>query len=133
MACSREAKDFRALLRLTLLHRWLLNLTRMLWKSGFVLAWRPSTSWRSGTCWPWVRPEDYPHSSEDWEIQRSRGHWSTRPNVRQLQEDYPVTGDSVQPLMYNAIGGSTIHYTGCWPRFRPANFRKGTEHGLAPD
>lgn len=82
---------------------------------------------------PWVRPEDYPHSSRDWEIQRSRGHWSTRPNVRQLPEDYPVTGDSVQPLMYNAIGGSTIHYTGCWPRFRPADFRKGTEHGLAPD
>jgi choline dehydrogenase-like flavoprotein len=82
---------------------------------------------------PWVGPADYPHSARDWEIQRTSGRWSTNPNVRRLPQDYPVTGDSVQPLMYNAVGGSTIHYTGCWPRFRPSDFRKGIEHGLAPD
>lgn len=82
---------------------------------------------------PWITPADYPHYSPDWEIQRARGLWNTSPNVRQLPEDYPVTGDSVRPLMYNAVGGSTVHYTGCWPRFRPADFRKGTEHEMAPD
>lgn len=81
----------------------------------------------------WVNAADYPHESRDWEIQRMLGRWSTNPNVRGLPEDYPVTGDSVRPLMYNAVGGSTIHYTGCWPRFRPSDFRKGTEHGESPD
>jgi choline dehydrogenase-like flavoprotein len=82
---------------------------------------------------PWVTPPAYPHASSDWEIQRILGSWSTAPNVRRLPQDYPVTGDSVQPLMYNAVGGSTIHYTGAWPRFRPSDFCKGSEHGMAPD
>ena len=35
--------------------------------------------------------------------------------------------------MWNAVGGSTNIYTALWPRYRPSDFRKGTEHGLAPD
>jgi len=31
------------------------------------------------------------------------------------------------------VGGSTNIYTAIWPRYRPSDFRKGTEHGLAPD
>ena len=35
--------------------------------------------------------------------------------------------------MWNGVGGSTNVYTALWPRYRPSDFRKGVEHGLAPD
>jgi choline dehydrogenase-like flavoprotein len=82
---------------------------------------------------PWVQPDQRPHSSPNYEIQRTSGSWHTSPNVRGFAHDYPVTGDSVLPLMYNGVGGSTVHFTGTWPRYRPSDFRRGTEHGLCPD
>jgi 2-methyl-1,2-propanediol dehydrogenase len=76
----------------------------------------------------WVHPLDHPHFHDEWDIEKLRG-WSHSPNVRQLPEDYPCTGN-VDALMYNAVGGSSILYAAAWPRFRPADFRKGTEHGV---
>ena len=35
--------------------------------------------------------------------------------------------------MWNGVGGSTNVYGAIWPRYRPSDFRKGTEHGLQPD
>ena len=35
--------------------------------------------------------------------------------------------------MWNGVGGSTNVFAALWPRFRPSDFRKGVEHGLAPD
>ncbi|MGD9735988.1 MAG: GMC family oxidoreductase N-terminal domain-containing protein [Solirubrobacterales bacterium] len=35
--------------------------------------------------------------------------------------------------MYNGVGGSSLHYTAVWLRLRPSDFRRGSEHGLAPD
>ena len=80
----------------------------------------------------WTRPEDRPHASPDWEWQRLT-NWSTAPNVRGHSQDYPVDTLDETTLMYNGVGGSTTVYTACWPRFRPSDFRKGTEHGAAPD
>ena len=80
----------------------------------------------------WIRPTDHPHASPDWEWQRLT-RWNTAPNVRRLPADYPIDTDDERTLMWNAVGGSTIVYTATWPRFRPSDFRKGTEHGLAPD
>jgi choline dehydrogenase-like flavoprotein len=34
------------------------------------------------------------------------------------------------PMMFNGVGGSTLHFLAGWPRYRPADFRRGTEHGL---
>jgi choline dehydrogenase-like flavoprotein len=76
----------------------------------------------------WVHPSDHPHDYAEWEIEKRRA-WSFDPNVRQGIEDYPVTG-TVSPYMYNGVGGSTLHYAGAWPRYKPVDFRKGTEHGL---
>lgn len=80
----------------------------------------------------WIRPTDHPHASPDWEWQRLT-RWNTAPNVRRLPADYPIDTEDERTLMWNAVGGSTIVYTATWPRFRPSDFRKGTEHGLAPD
>ena len=81
---------------------------------------------------PWTRPEDHPHFSPDWDWLRATG-WSTAPNVRGLKQDYPVDTADEQPLMWNGVGGSTTVYTAVWLRFRPSDFRKGTEHGFQPD
>jgi choline dehydrogenase-like flavoprotein len=81
---------------------------------------------------PWVRPEDKPHTRPDWEWQRAT-RWATEVNIRGLSNDYPIDTDSEHTLMWSGVGGSTIVYTAVWPRFRPSDFRKGIEHGLAPD
>nr|MBA2598565.1 GMC family oxidoreductase [Chloroflexia bacterium] len=80
----------------------------------------------------WTRPEDHPHASPDWDWQRAT-RWSTAPNVRRRTQDYPVDSSDELTLMWNGVGGSTTVYTATWPRFRPSDFRKGTEHGLQPD
>ncbi len=80
----------------------------------------------------WTRPEDHPHADPDWEWQRAT-RWSTAPNVRRRPQDYPIESDDELTLMWNGVGGSTTVYTATWPRFRPSDFRKGTEHGRAPD
>ncbi len=81
---------------------------------------------------PWFTPETKPHHRTDWEWQRA-SRWATESNVRGLSNDYPVDTDAEHTLMFNAVGGSTVVYTAVWPRFRPSDFRKGVEHGLAPD
>ena len=48
-------------------------------------------------------------------------------------DDFPVRSNSSQVLMWNGVGGSTNVYGALWPRYRPSDFRKGTEHGLQPD
>ena len=52
-------------------------------------------------------------------------HWQTdfnpNPNLRALPEDYPVreAETPIAPLMYNAVGGSTIHWGSHFPAFIP--------------
>ena len=80
----------------------------------------------------WWQPEDFPHHRADWEWQRL-SNWSTAVNVRKQAHDYPVDSSDETTLMWSGVGGATTIYTATWPRFRPSDFRKGREHGLAPD
>jgi choline dehydrogenase-like flavoprotein len=81
----------------------------------------------------WVGWNDHPHGHPDWQWQR-KTRWSADVNVRRGNpDDFPVRSDSSQVLMWNAVGGSTNVYGALWPRYRPSDFRKGTEHGMAPD
>jgi choline dehydrogenase-like flavoprotein len=77
----------------------------------------------------WIHPTMYDHYHDEFDMERNRG-WSYDPNVRQGPEDYPITGIAT-PYLINAVGGSTIHYAAHWPRYKPIDFRKGTEHGIA--
>ena len=84
----------------------------------------------------WVKPGEYPSTQSNWEVQLKRGRWNFNPNVRRLPEDYPVVSAGKDPpevLMYNAVGGSTIHWTGHFPRFRPSDFRVRTFDSVADD
>lgn len=80
----------------------------------------------------WTRGSAYAHSGQDWEWRR-HADWATDPNQRGAAADYPIDTADERTLMFNGVGGSTAVYTALWPRFRPSDFRKGTEHGLAPD
>ena len=77
-------------------------------------------------------PADHPHYSKDFVWQR-QNRWSPEPNIRQADADYPVDTKQSHALMWNGVGGSTNVFGALWPRYRPSDFRKGTEHGLAPN
>lgn len=84
----------------------------------------------------WVNPADYPSSRPDYEIEFQRGRFNASPNVRKRPEDYPVVelgGNPPSIQMFNAVGGSTIHYVAHFPRFHPSDFRVKTLDGVADD
>ena len=80
----------------------------------------------------WLDPSAYPTTRDDWEV-RGQTDFNPDPNVRMLPEDYPVNGaDSpITPLMYNAVGGSTIHWSAHFPRLHPSDFKVKTLDGVA--
>jgi choline dehydrogenase-like flavoprotein len=81
----------------------------------------------------WIGADDQPHHHPDWQWQR-KTRWSPDVNVRKGNtDDFPVRSDSSQVLMWNGVGGSTNVFGALWPRYRPSDFRKGAEHGMAPD
>ena len=81
-----------------------------------------------------VNRSDYPSTSTDWELDRY-GKFSPFPGVRKNFSDYPID-DSDSPIaiaQYNGIGGSTILYSGHFPRFHPSDFKVKTLDGVADD
>jgi 2-methyl-1,2-propanediol dehydrogenase len=79
---------------------------------------------------PLVRATDHPTFTDDWEFSMRRD-WAFTPNTRGQAFDFPVaTNGTFMPYLYNAVGGSTNHYSAFWHRLKPVDFRKGTEHGL---
>ena len=80
----------------------------------------------------WTEPAQHPHYEADFQYQR-QNRWNPEPGVRRSPDDYPIQGGQSHALMWNGVGGSTNVYAALWPRFRPSDFRKGVEHGLAPD
>ena len=54
------------------------------------------------------------------------------PNERKLKFDYPIdnSDSDIEIANYNAIGGSTIIYSGHFPRLHPSDFRTKKWMGL---
>ena len=81
-----------------------------------------------------VNPTDFPSTKTNWEtFKRSTSHVS--PNIRKLQADYPIN-DSESPIAianFNAVGGSTILFSGHFPRMHPSDFRVKSIDGVADD
>jgi choline dehydrogenase-like flavoprotein len=105
--------------------------------AGAAVAWKLTRAGIGVVCLEqgeWVDPRAYPHWRADWELRRHTD-WSAEPNVRRLPQDYPVNdrASPIVPLMYNAVGGSTIHWSAHFPRFRPSDFRVRTLDGVAAD
>ena len=105
--------------------------------SGGAAAWRLSAAGFDVVCLEqghWQQPRDYPTTKGDWEF-RSATSFSFDPNHRGWNEDYPVNNEQsdLTPLMFNAVGGSTIHWTGHAPRLHPSDFRVKSLDGVADD
>lgn len=82
----------------------------------------------------WHDLSEYPGQFPHWEL-ALRKQWSANPNVRALPEDYPinVSESDIEPLMYSAVGGSTILYAGDWSRLTPGDFWTATLDGVGDD
>ena len=80
----------------------------------------------------WVEKNEFVHNHTNWSWQRAT-NWNPDITQRDHPDDYEMQTDSSQPLMWNAVGGSTNAYGAIWPRYRPSDFRKGDEHGLQPN
>ncbi len=105
--------------------------------SGAAFAWSMADTGTSVLCLeqgPWMRQQDFPTNGLDWEA-RAMGEFAPNPNVRSLPSDYPVNDKNspISPLMFNAVGGSTILWAGHFPRLRPRDFRVKTDDGVAED
>ena len=83
---------------------------------------------------PWMKPQEYPTTHLDGERHLSY-EFHSNPNVRNLPQDYPVnTLDTpIHPLMFNAVGGSAIHWGAHFPRMKPSDFKVRTLDGVADD
>jgi choline dehydrogenase-like flavoprotein len=82
----------------------------------------------------WMDPSSYPAMGHDWDVRRQT-NFHADPNVRRLPADYPVetSRSPIDPLMFNAVGGSTIHWSAHFPRLRPSDFRVRSLDGVADD
>lgn len=82
----------------------------------------------------WENASDFPGDKLEWELVAD-AQWSPNPNTRQHASDYPleVSGSPITPVMYNAVGGSTIHFCAQWVRLRPQDYKLRTLHGIADD
>jgi len=105
--------------------------------SGAAVAWSLAAAGFKVVCLEqggWVNPHTLPHQQQDWELRRL-SDFSPDPNVRSLREDYPVndTASTFSPLMFNAVGGSTIHWSAHFPRYHPSDFRVHTLDGDGDD
>lgn len=82
----------------------------------------------------WVSPSDFPANEPEWEL-LIQHRWSHDPNVRRMPADYPLdnTDSDMWPVMFNAVGGSSIYYGAEWPRLLPSDYRVRTLDGVCDD
>ena len=75
-------------------------------------------------------PTDKAESAINWQTA-----FNPNPNLRRLTEDYPVdeSDTPISPLMYNAVGGSLIHWGSHFTRFHPSDFKVKTLDGVADE
>ncbi|HLZ07605.1 MAG TPA: GMC family oxidoreductase, partial [Chloroflexota bacterium] len=105
--------------------------------SGGALTWRLSSAGVKVVCLEqggWIAPETLPAYESTWELRRL-GDFNADPNVRGRPEDYPVANSEspIAPLMFNAVGGSTIHWSGHFPRLHPSDFHVRTLDEVGDD
>nr|WP_319385112.1 GMC family oxidoreductase [uncultured Roseibium sp.] len=81
-----------------------------------------------------LHDKDYPSRQRDYELSRY-GAFSCDPNVRKLEQDYPVNSEDscITPVNWNGVGGSTVNFLGHWPRMKPSDFRTRSLDGVAED
>jgi choline dehydrogenase-like flavoprotein len=105
--------------------------------SGGAFAWSLSEAGFGVMCLEqggWTDPPSYPSTHDDSEL-HIYSDYALDPNNRGLPEDYPINNDDspITPVMFNAVGGSAIHWGAHFPRMRPSDFRVKTLDNVADD
>jgi choline dehydrogenase-like flavoprotein len=82
----------------------------------------------------WRNADEFPGDKLEFELLVG-SDWHANPNVRRRPEDYPcqISESEVEPVMFNAVGGSTIHFGAQWTRMRPSDFRTRSLEGVGDD
>ena len=103
--------------------------------AGAAAAWNLSNKGLKIICLEqgsYTNPDFYPKNKSD----ISDIHdYNYLPKYRNLISDYPIN-DKNSPISisnYNAVGGSTILYSGHFPRFHPSDFKTKTIDGVGED
>ncbi len=105
--------------------------------AGAAVAWRLSNTKLKVLCLEqgeFQLPSDYPSTRSKWELEKL-GRFSPFPNIRMNVSDYPIN-DEDSPISianFNGVGGSTILYSGHFPRMHPSDFRTKTLDGVGED
>ena len=105
--------------------------------SGAAVAWSLAETRMKILCLEqgdWMKQADYPSNGRDWEA-RLYDDFATSPNRRARPTDYPINDDNspIKVVNFNGVGGSTIMYTGHYPRLHPSDFRVRSLDGVADD
>jgi choline dehydrogenase-like flavoprotein len=105
--------------------------------SGAAVAWSLAETKMRILCLEqgdWMKPTDYPSNGRDWEA-RQNADFATSPNIRAWPTDYPIndTNSPIKAVNFNGVGGSTVMYTGHFPRLHPSDFRVRSLDGVADD
>ena len=105
--------------------------------AGAAVAWRLSNTKLKVLCieqGEFQLPSDYPSTRSKWELEKF-GRFSPFPNIRMNAFDYPINdeGSPIAIANFNGVGGSTILYSGHFPRMHPSDFRTKTLDGVGDD
>ena len=95
-------------------------------EAGFSVVCLEQGGWRSAG--------EFPGDKLEFELLVEKD-WNADPNVRGRPEDYPTecSESDIAPVMFNAVGGSTIHFGAQWTRMRPVDFKVRTAEGIGDD
>jgi choline dehydrogenase-like flavoprotein len=105
--------------------------------AGAAVAWRLSHFDLKVLCieqGDFQNPSEYPASSANWELRKLSTH-NPFPNTRDNYADYPID-DSDSPIAianFNGVGGSTILFSGHFPRMHPSDFKTKSLDGVGED
>jgi choline dehydrogenase-like flavoprotein len=69
-----------------------------------------------------------------WEAQK-RKQFNSNPNIRQNPADYSIdcSESPIDVANYNGVGGSTVLFSGHYPRFHPSDFKVWSVDGVGRD
>jgi len=81
-----------------------------------------------------TKTNNYPTNYIDWEL-RKEVDFSTNPKARYMLGEF-IVDDSNSPIKtsyYSGVGGSTVLFSGHFPRLHPSDFKVKTLDGIADD
>jgi choline dehydrogenase-like flavoprotein len=82
----------------------------------------------------WFDPSDFPGGKPEYEL-LTRQLWDTDPHLQSRLRDYPMNLEEcdIPPVMFSAVGGSSVLFGAQWMRLRPTDFRIRSVNGICDD